>query len=131
MSLGTPRVILSPGLRQIEPPVDQRLTKAAGIGQKHPHLAVLDPSSRAGILPRHPNRMAALFQEARFIDNEHVSRITQRFDDIAANFIAQHIFIPPAAAQKRLHPIRTFKPCLFGHQPAGLARNARQQPRSL
>jgi hypothetical protein len=42
-----PLIVLGPDLRQIEPPVDQRLAEAAGIGQQA-QLAVLDPSGRAG-----------------------------------------------------------------------------------
>jgi len=37
----SPRLVGSPGIREIEPPVDQRLTERARIAEKDADLAVL------------------------------------------------------------------------------------------
>ena len=39
-----PRRVLGPALRQIEPAIYQRLAVAAGVGEEHTDLRVLDPT---------------------------------------------------------------------------------------
>lgn len=46
--------VLSPGGRQVERPIDQRPALAAGVGQEHAQLTVVDPPSRAGVLTLNP-----------------------------------------------------------------------------
>jgi hypothetical protein len=102
------------------------LAKAAGVAEKNPHLTVFDPTGRARILPRHPNRMAALLQKTRLIHNQNPRPVAKGFERIAANLIAQGLRIPMAAPQKRLHPPGPLQARLLGHQPARLALNARK-----
>src|SRR5215218_872561 len=78
ISSGTPAfplaLVLGPGFRQVQLPVDQSLPEAAGIGQKHADLTVFDPPRRAGILPRDPDRVLALLQEPGLVDHQHAVR---------------------------------------------------------
>jgi hypothetical protein len=49
--LGSPRPVRRPALGQMQRAVDQCPAVAAGVGQKHPDPAVLDPPCRAAVLP--------------------------------------------------------------------------------
>ena len=71
--------------------------------------------------------MLALLHKACLVDDQHAVRIAQRFDDISANIIPQRFFVAKAADEERLHAIGASEARLFGHLPAGLARNPRQE----
>lgn len=67
---GATHVVLRPVVRQIQPPIDQRVAEAAGIAEEHADLAVLDAPRRAGILPPDADRVRSLLQKPRFIDDK-------------------------------------------------------------
>src|ERR1700761_58113 len=56
--------------------VDQRLSEWAGIAEEDADLAVLDPTSGAG-LPTDPDRVGAFFDEASVVNHQHPAWITQ------------------------------------------------------
>src|ERR1700757_1738401 len=76
------RAILRPALRQIQFAIDQRVPATAGIGEKHPNLAVLDAPGGAAVLPRHPGRFAALLEKTGLINPENAIGRAQVLDDI-------------------------------------------------
>ncbi len=49
------------GLRQEQPPVDQRLPAAAGTGQENADLTVLNSSIRTRVLPHHADGVLSFF----------------------------------------------------------------------
>ena len=126
--LGPPRPILGPAFGQIEGTVDQRPAVAAGIGQEHADLAVLDPSRRAGILPLHADRLAALLDEAGLVQDQHAAGITQMLDHIGPQIVAHRVGIPAHPAQELLHPVRRPIPGRLRQLPAVLALDRRQEP---
>ena len=119
--------VFRPGVRQIEPPVDQRLPEPARISQENADLRVLDAPRRPRILPGYAHRRRAFFHKACFIHDQNAIGIAKRFNDIGADGIAQTLLVPLAATQKRLHPVRASQSRLLRHQPAGLALDPRQQ----
>src|SRR3954467_7513247 len=50
---------------EIEPPIDQRLTKRARVAEKDANLAVLDPPGRPGILPSDADQSVCLSSGSR------------------------------------------------------------------
>src|SRR3954469_2764607 len=90
-------------------PVDQSLPVAAGIGQEHANLTVLDPPRRARILACDPDRVLALLQEPGLVDHQHAVAIAERRDHVSADAIAQAISIPAAVLQERLHEVGSLK----------------------
>ena len=94
MGAGTPFRIAGPVFRQIELPVDQRVTPAAGIGGENADLAILDPTGGPGILPGNAHGMDALLQKPGFIHDKNTIRIAKRIKGIAPNPITQTIRRP-------------------------------------
>src|SRR3954470_15337973 len=107
--------------------VDQSLPVAAGIGQEHANLAVLDPPRRARILARDPDRVLALLQEPGLVDHQHAVPIAEGLDHVSADAIAPAIRLPAAAPQQRLHAVGALKPGLLGQKPACLGPDPGQQ----
>ena len=62
--------------------VVEHLGATAGIGEKHPNLAVLDAPGGAAVLPRHPGRFAALLEKPGLVDHENAIGRAQVLDDI-------------------------------------------------
>ena len=50
---------------------------ATGIGQRHPDLAVLNPSCCTTILPRHARRMRPFFEKPGFINDQDRLQLPQ------------------------------------------------------
>ncbi len=100
-------VLFCPGLRKVEPPVDQCMTPAACVRQEPPDLTILDRAGGAGILPCHADRVFTLLEETGLVDHQHA--------------VAQAVCVPVAGAEQRLHPIRLLlRTSPFRQQPAGL-----------
>lgn len=57
---------------------------ATGIGQKHPHLAILNPPCRTTILPRHARRMLPFFEKSGLINDQDGLRLSQVLYQIGA-----------------------------------------------
>ena len=121
-------LVIRPAFRKVEPPVDQRLSEPARIGEKHPDLRVLNPAGRSRILPRRANRMLALLHKARLVDHQNPVRVAKRRKRIIAHPIAKRLRRPLASPKQRLHAIGPLEPRRLGHQPAGLALNPGKQP---
>src|SRR5215217_3878426 len=69
-SLLTSLPVIGPLLGQIQLPVDESLSSAGGVGQKHPNLAVLPLADGASVLAFHPDALLSLLDEARLVDNQ-------------------------------------------------------------
>ena len=74
--------VVGPALGQVQLPVHQRMPVAAGVGQEHADLAVLDPPGRARILALDAGRLGALLQEPGLIHDQHAARVAQVLDHI-------------------------------------------------
>ena len=99
----------------------------AGIAEKHPDLAILDPPGRAGILALHADRLGALLEKAGFIEHQHRPVIAQMLDRVAPEIIADPIGVPARARQKLLHPVRRPITGCLGKLPAVLPFQRRHQ----
>ena len=119
--------IEGPGLGQVQRPVDQGMPVPAGIGEKHPDLAVLDAACGAGVLAFDAGRLVALLQEAGLVEHQHGIRIAEVLDHIGAQVIAHRIGIPVHAGEEVLHAIGAGIAGRFGQVPAVLALERREQ----
>jgi hypothetical protein len=123
-----PLQVLGPRLGQVEPAVDQGVPPAAGVGQEHADLAVLDPPRRAAVLPRHPGRVLALLQEAGLVHDQHGARRAEALDHIVAAQVTRRLLVPERV---REHPLRAPGPRIpevLGELPAVLALDRTEQP---
>jgi hypothetical protein len=93
----------------------------AGIGEKHPDLAVLDAPGGAGVLAFDARRLVALLEKAGLIQHQHGVRIAEMLDHIGAQVIAHRIGLPVHAGEEVLHAIGAGVPCRFCQMPAVLA----------
>ena len=82
-----PGSIRHPTFRQVERTVEQRPAMTAGIGQKPPDLAVLDPPCRAAVLPLHPGRLGALLDEAGLVEHQHGPRVAEMRGDLGPQIV--------------------------------------------
>src|SRR5829696_775542 len=98
-------LVMSPLLGQIQLPVDESLTPKGGIGQKHPDLAVLRLAGGAGVLALDPDALLALLDEARFIDDEDRTLLTQMLTHIASEIVAHGIGVPVGSTQQVLKAV--------------------------
>ena len=126
-SLPAARPIPQPALGQIQLPVDQGMPVAAGIGQEHPHLAVLDPPGRTRVLALDPSRLGALLEEPGLVHDQHRARIAEVLHNIAAQVIPDPVWVPAGVIEQPLHPIWGRRPGLLGQLPAVLALDTGQQ----
>jgi len=120
--------VASPGFRQVQFPVDQRVPVRAGISQVDRYLGVLDPPGRSGVLPLHARCRGALLDVPRLINHQDRARIAQVPDDIGAHVVPHRVGVPLRSREQVLHPVRRRVPGMLGDRPAVLARQLRQQP---
>jgi hypothetical protein len=124
--LPAPLTIIGPGLRQVDAPVDQRVTVAAREGQEHADLGILDPPGGAGVLALHPDGVHALLQIAGLVDDQDPVWVTELVDDDLPQIVSHGVGIPLRPVQQALHRIRPSVSCLLSHLPQVLiARSAR------
>lgn len=119
--------ILGPPHRQVDPAVDQRVPAPTGIAEKHPDLRVLDPASGAGALALHPDRLHALLQIPRLVDDQYRLRVTEPVDDHRPYAIADSVGVPHRPIQQPLHRVRAGTPSLLRQLPARLDLDVGQQ----
>jgi len=93
-STHAPGPILGPGLRQVEPRVDQGVAPWGGIRQIHRHLGVLNPPSRAGVLSLHTDGRDTLLQIPGLVNDQHSIRIGERRAHIIAHICGHRVVIP-------------------------------------
>ena len=68
---GAPRAIARPLLRQVQGGAQHPGPPLGPQQRRRGHLAIGDLAHRAAILPRHADRVLALFRKARVVDHEH------------------------------------------------------------
>src|SRR5215218_11071281 len=117
-----------PAPGQVERAVDESLTMAAGVGQEHADLAVLDAPGRARILTMHAGRLRALLQKPGLVKHQDGLLIAQVLDDVGAQIVAYEIGIPAHAGEEVLHAVGGTVAGRFGQLPAVLALDRGQQP---
>ena len=76
--------VVGPLLGQRQFPIQPDVALRARIGQKHPHLALLNATCRTPLLPCDSGRMQAFLEKPRLIHDEHSLGIAQMLDHIGA-----------------------------------------------
>lgn len=120
--------VLGPGARDIQFPVDSRVSARGGVDEVDRDLRVFDPPGRAGVLPLHADRRGALLQVPGLVDDQHRVIVLQLLDDEAAEVVADRVGIPSGPRQQVLQAVRGRVSGVLGQRPAVLARQVRQQP---
>jgi hypothetical protein len=115
------RPVVGPLGGQVQLPVEEGVPPPGGVGQKHAHLAVLDPSGRARVLALDAHALRALLEKAGLVDDQHPRVVRQPVDDVGAQIVAHRIGVPGGTPQQVLHAVRRGVPRHFGHLPAVLA----------
>lgn len=122
-----PGRIPGPTLRQIQGAINQGIALGAGVSEKDPDLAVLDPARRARVLPLHAHRFGAFLHKAGLIQHQNRPGVTQVLDDIGLQVIADRVRVPAHPAEEVLHGIRCAVARGFSQLPAVFALHRRQQ----
>jgi hypothetical protein len=91
-----PQILVScPFFRNVKLPIDQYSLVSMGISEYHSHLAILNFSQSAAILPLYSYRAISLFGKSRFINVQRpIDRISDQFADFLLKFIDQDSLIP-------------------------------------
>jgi hypothetical protein len=76
-----------------------------GVGEIHRNLGVFDPTGGAGVLPLHPDTVAALLQITGFIHDQHRIGVTERLHHISSDVVADQIRVPLRPGQQVLQTI--------------------------
>src|SRR4051794_32061510 len=118
---------IAPCLGQVKLAVDQRVPLAARVGQEDADLGVLDPAGRAAVLPRHPDRVLALLQEAGLVNDQHAVRGPEMLDDVVAAQVSGRVLVPQHVAEHPLRSPGSGIADLLGKLPAVLAFRRAQQ----
>jgi hypothetical protein len=74
--------IVGPAFGQVQLPVDHRPPLAAGVGQEHAQLAVVDLAGGARVLALHSHRGRALLEEPGLVHHQHRARVAQVLDHL-------------------------------------------------
>ena len=69
--LPAPFSVFRPLLGHVQPPIDQHLFVAGDIGHINADLAVVHLARASAPLPRHADRRLSLFEDARWVDDQH------------------------------------------------------------
>ena len=113
-------------LRQIETTADQGISFRTCIAEKNTDLTVLDPSGRAAVLTRNPDRMSARLEESRLIQNQHAGWIAKMLDHIIPADVSSLLLIPyrPEAPASAMAPGRPRIPPIANYSCAQRRRSA-------
>jgi hypothetical protein len=84
-------------------------------------LAVVEFTARAAVLPGHPGRFVALFDEAAFIDGQHGILLAQAGQQVPAVGIAHGLRIPLRAPEQVLEGVGVSQAGGFGQLPTVFA----------
>jgi hypothetical protein len=103
------------------------MSVAAGIGQEHPDLAVLDPPGRTRVLALHPGGLGALLEEPGLVHDQHRPRIAEVLGDVVPQIIPDLVGVPAGMVEPSLHPIWGRRAGLLGQLPAVLALDTGKQ----
>nr|WP_246170399.1 hypothetical protein [Pseudonocardia hierapolitana] len=76
----------------------------------------------------HPDRVLALLQIPRLIDDQHPGGFAEVHRDEPVQIGGDTVGVPAGPVEWVLHSIRAGVPGVFGDAPAGLARQLRQHP---
>jgi hypothetical protein len=121
------RLVLGPGLGQVQFPVDQRPSARARVGREHTDLAVVDLPGGAGVLPGDARGGLTLLDEAGVVDDQHVAALAEVFEDVVAHVVADPVGIPGGRAEQVLEPIRGRVPGVLGNLPGVLSLHRTEQ----
>lgn len=94
-----PGPIVGPLCGQVQLAVEKRVPPACGVGQKHPHLAVLRLAGGAAVLALDADAFGPLLEEARFIHDELRPGVPQLLKHVAAQLVADRVGVPPGPTQ--------------------------------
>ena len=84
-----------PALRQVQLPVDQRVSRGRGIRQIDCDLGVLDPPGGTGVLAMHPT-VRYLSSHRRFVDHQNRIVVAKMIDHIGPQIVAYFVGVPLA-----------------------------------
>src|SRR5262249_28342946 len=107
LTFATTRAVVRPTLRQIQREVDGHVGRPRRDAQAHGDLAVGDLARAAGVLPLYTDRVRALFQKPRVVDDPRPDRLLfgQRGDRVLRGDRANVAIAPRRVAQKAQQPM--------------------------
>ncbi|OAP23997.1 hypothetical protein A4R44_05150 [Amycolatopsis sp. M39] len=112
--------------REVKLPIDEDMPGGGRIHHEHRHLRIPDPPRRAGVLPLHPDRAAALLEVPGLVDDHRVL-LAQVLDHEPAQVVADTVGVPDRPRQQVPHPVRGPVPDPLGDRPAIRPRQPGQQ----
>jgi hypothetical protein len=116
-----------PPLGQIEPTVQEDVSRGARVGQHRRDLAVLDLAGRSTLLALNPDRAGAPLEDAGLIDDPDALRIAKRLAHEVLQDVASRLHVPVRAVEQPLSPIGCGIADRFGYLPAVLAFDGGEQ----
>jgi hypothetical protein len=119
--------IRGPLVWQIPLAIDERRSLGAGIQEADADLAGRAATSRAAVLRRHPRRLLAFLQEARFIDDQEARFRSQMRQDVCAQLITHRFLIPLGLGEQPLYAMGATLADGFSQLPTILALDGSQQ----
>ena len=99
----------------------------AGLGQKTPHLSILDLTGRSRILALDSNGFLSLLDKSCFIQDSNGLGICKLFDHEILDPVPGSIGVPVHLIEQSLRPIRTLVSHHFGQLPPVLSLNRGQE----
>ena len=95
--------------------------------QEHAHLAVVDFTRRAAILPGDSGRLVTLFNHAGFVDGQHGVLLAQAGQDRLAVIIAHGLRIPLRTTEQVLEGLGVGQADRLGQLPTVFALHLAQE----
>jgi hypothetical protein len=118
---------VSHSLCQVEISIEKGSPTGGGIEQKDAHLAIGQSIRGSAVLIGHTRRFLALFEEPCLVHHQDPIRVPQVLHHIAAQFIADRLFIPVGFSQQALGPVRITFAQFLGQLPAIFALHGSEQ----
>ena len=126
----SPLTVVAPGLRQIEPEVEQGVGTSGHVGGEHDGLAVFHLPGDPGMLPAYPHTGLAFLQLRGLIQHHDRPWITQPRHDEPLQRGQRRRPVPGVLGQQSLHPPRRGMPGRLRQLPArpAIPRLGQQRP---
>lgn len=109
-------MVLGPGPGQIQLPVHQGASAAAGIGGEDADLAVLGAAGGSGVLALNPGGGGALLDEAGVVDDEDPVVLAELVGDVLLQVVADVVGLPLRAGEQVLQTVGGGVACLSSCQ---------------
>jgi hypothetical protein len=122
-----PITILDPVERKIEFTVNKCMSTGRDVGEKDPHLTVLNLASRSAVLHLGSRRLIAPLGKAGLVNHHNGLLVAQLLKHVAAQVVTYQISIPDGTGEETLHPIRGGFSCVFGQLPPIFALDVTEQ----